>query len=119
MGNMLPAHTASGISTACESVWPSVHRTDNCVFVAVPFRLDTTEQRQLIFVPLLGCVGNTTQHERLVSALPTNLRVCVLLWVWVMVRVFLGIAGTLFRISVLLCVSLVAPGLGFTESCPA
>lgn len=58
MGNMLPAHTASGISTACVCVWPSVHRTDNCVFVAVPFKLDTTEQRQLIFVPLLGCDGN-------------------------------------------------------------
>lgn len=57
MGNMLPAHTASGTS-ACACVWPSVHRTDNCVFVAVPFKRDTTEQRQLIFVPLLGCDGN-------------------------------------------------------------
>lgn len=55
----------------------------------------------------MGCVLQHSKQKRLVSELPTNLSVFVVLF-----------AGIVFRISVLLRISLMALLRGFTESHP-
>lgn len=59
----------------------------------------------------MGCVLQNSKQEHLVSELPTDLSVFVVLWV------SLRFAGTVFRISVLL-LSLMAVVRGLTESRP-
>lgn len=59
----------------------------------------------------MGCVVQNSKQEHLVSELPTDLSVSVVLWG------SLRFAGTVFRISVLL-LSLMALVRGLTESRP-